>query len=81
MLSIDLLTDWTALFDAFLDAVQFDKAARSAGLNVKSKHTIVAPWPYNAGPRTTQEEFEELSRAGTVGCERYVELERRGGGF
>ena len=72
----NLLTDYTGLFDIFLEAESVVEAARTCGLKIKDKHTIVQPWPFRVGMRTTKKEFDILAAAGTDGFEQYMEVEK-----
>ncbi|KAF2129720.1 hypothetical protein P153DRAFT_430843 [Dothidotthia symphoricarpi CBS 119687] len=72
----DMFKNWEKYFDLFLYQNSIDMHARSCGLQLKDKHTIVEPWPYKVGPRTTQKEFDILRASSTVGYERYVEFEK-----
>jgi hypothetical protein len=72
----DLLTDYGSVFEQFLVDTQLSGASELCGLRIKSKHTIVEPWPYRAGLRTTRKEFDVLRTESTSGIERYVEFEK-----
>ncbi|XPS68681.1 hypothetical protein M3J09_000967 [Ascochyta lentis] len=73
---LDLLTNWHSVFDTFMKETQLSEFAEMCGVRVKSKHTIVEPWPYTLGPRATQKEFDALTAASTSGFERYLEFEK-----
>lgn len=72
---LELLTDWGNVFDAFTQKMQLFRTVKLCGLRIKSKHTVVEPWPCNAGLHATQKELDALCAASASGFERYMELE------
>ncbi|KAI1777963.1 hypothetical protein F4818DRAFT_456940 [Hypoxylon cercidicola] len=67
--------DW--IFDEYMRLEDFESAALNAGLQMKSPHTIIQPWPlrFSGGRPTTKtrEEFARLLSSTHNGYERYVE--------
>lgn len=76
----EMLKDWGMWFDEFLKSSQLIDYAKLVGLKVKSKHTIVEPWPCQITAQTTKKEFDVLLASGLTGHERYMEFERSGAG-
>lgn len=80
--SLDMWGDFEAYFKRFLDradpreGTSMYDLARQHGMRVKSKHTIIEPWPYRVTEKTTKEEFKILLSGSTCGHERYMEFKR-----
>lgn len=80
--SLNLCGDFDAYFKRFLKSADPHKGtsmydlARQHGMRIKSKHTIIEPWPYRLTEKTTKEEFKVLLSESTCGHERYMEFER-----
>ncbi|KAI9731728.1 MAG: hypothetical protein M1834_004517 [Cirrosporium novae-zelandiae] len=60
-------------FQRYMHECRFRDIGKVAGLEMKSKNTIVQPWPMRLSKNTTQTEFDILQASGHSGCERYVE--------
>ncbi|KAL9004858.1 MAG: hypothetical protein Q9188_002346 [Gyalolechia gomerana] len=68
-----MFRDVDVLFDRYMLAVGFEGVAKSAGLVMKDRNTIVRKWPMRLGPKATQDEFDHLLASAHNGSERYVE--------
>ncbi len=68
-----LFWDFDELFRRFTRESRLDEITKVAGLTMKSKNTIVQPWPMRIKENATQREFDVLLASGHVGSERYVE--------
>lgn len=71
-----LMADWKTMFDGFFKEKGLRRAAELSNLQVKTKHTIIEPWPYTVGLYTPREEFEVMRASQNTGKECYVEFER-----
>ncbi|KAI0437529.1 hypothetical protein F4803DRAFT_565994 [Xylaria telfairii] len=77
--ALSLVGDMDKYFDLYMHNLNFANAASTTGLTMKTKHTIVAPWPLRAksdNPHPSQKErddFKLLLGSGHIGHERYVE--------
>jgi hypothetical protein len=80
--SLNLCGDFDAHFKSFLKSADPHKGtsmydlARQHGMRIKSKHTIIEPWPYRLTEKMTKEEFKVLLSESTCGHERYMEFEK-----
>ena len=70
-----LLWDFDELFSRFIRDCRLDEIGQATGLKMKSKNTIVQPWPMRIKRNATQSEFDVLLASGHNGSERYVEWE------
>ncbi|KAI1287182.1 hypothetical protein F5Y03DRAFT_405643 [Xylaria venustula] len=76
--ALDMVSDMDAYFNGYMETYDFAQAALSARVAMKTKHTIIPPWPLrvDGGVRPTQkdrEDFMLLLGSAHVGHERYVE--------
>ncbi|KAK5659386.1 hypothetical protein OQA88_1479 [Cercophora sp. LCS_1] len=73
----DLVWDFEACFNAFLDHFRLDELSTNAGVEIKEQHTVVEPWPLRfectAPTPEKKKEFCELLASHHTGVERYVE--------
>ena len=70
-----LLWDFDELFSRFTHDCCLDEISKATGLKMKSKNTIVQPWPMRIKENATQREFNVLLASGHNGSERFVEWE------
>lgn len=70
-----LFRDFDKLFDRFKLDCRLSEISNATNLKMKSKHTIVEPWPLRIKENATQYEFDVLLASGHIGSERYVEWE------
>ena len=70
-----LLWDFDELFSRFKRDCCLDEISKATGLKMKSKNTIVQPWPMRIKENATPREFNVLLASGHNGSERYVEWE------
>ncbi|KAL9129400.1 MAG: hypothetical protein Q9217_002131 [Psora testacea] len=70
-----LVRDFDELFSRFKRECRLDEISKATGLKMKSKNTIVRPWPMRIKKNATQREFDVLLASGHNGSERYVEWE------
>ena len=70
-----LLWDFDELFNRFKRDCRLDEISKATGLKIKSKNTIVQPWPMRIKENATQCEFNILLASSHIGSERYVEWE------
>ena len=68
-----LFRDFDELFNRYKCECRLDEISKAAGLTMKSKNTIVRPWPMRIRKNATQREFDLLLASGHTGSERYVE--------
>ena len=68
-----MFRDFDELFGRFKRECRLDEISKANRLEMKSKHTIVQPWPMRIKDNATQREFDVLLASGHVGSERYVE--------
>ena len=71
-----LFRDFDKLFSRFQRECCLDEISKASGLEMKSKHTIVQPWPMRLKENATQREFDVLLASGHTGSERYVEWKK-----
>ncbi|KAH8593394.1 hypothetical protein B0O99DRAFT_515819 [Bisporella sp. PMI_857] len=71
-----LVRDVDKLFNRFMQQCEFTAISRASGLKMKSKNTIVEPWPMRLKKDASKDEFDLLMASGHIGLERYVEWER-----
>ncbi|KAI0111207.1 hypothetical protein GGR51DRAFT_569241 [Nemania sp. FL0031] len=75
--ALSLVYDMEMYFDCYMDGHDFKHSASAVGLQMKSSHTIVDPWPWRiSGGRPTpkaREEFALLLSSAQTGQERFVE--------
>ncbi|KAI1420169.1 hypothetical protein F5Y12DRAFT_788466 [Xylaria sp. FL1777] len=77
--AMDLVGDMDRYFDMYMLNYDFADVASATGLTMKTRHTIVAPWPLRVksnGPHPSQkekEDFKSLLGTSHVGHERYIE--------
>ncbi|KAI9651810.1 MAG: hypothetical protein M1829_002440 [Trizodia sp. TS-e1964] len=69
--------EYDRLFERFYHECRFEEISKDAGLKVKPKYTIVAPWPMRLKKSASLEEFIILLGSGHTGSERYVEWENQ----
>lgn len=80
--SLDLFGDFDEYFERFLEnpdpqkPASMNELAQRYKMKVKSKHTIIEPWPYRLTEKSTKEEFKNLLSESVCGHERYMEFER-----
>jgi hypothetical protein len=72
----DMFKPWDKYFDNFMDEMKILQVAQLCGMNIKKKPTLIQPWPYKIGVRTTKKQFDILHASGTTGFERYMEFEK-----
>ncbi|KAK7755620.1 hypothetical protein SLS62_002229 [Diatrype stigma] len=81
---LGLVHDMEKHFNCYMDLQEFADAALGAGVQMKSAHTIIDPWPMKvSGGRPTskaKEEFARLLSSGHTGQERFVEWKLITGG-
>ncbi|KAL9041133.1 MAG: hypothetical protein Q9214_004213 [Letrouitia sp. 1 TL-2023] len=70
-----LFRDFDELFDRFKRDCRLGEISDATNLKIKSKHTIVQPWPFRIKENATQHEFDVLLASGHFGSERCVEWE------
>ena len=68
-----MFRDFDELFSRFKRECRLDEISKANRLEMKSKHTIVQPWPMRIKENATQREFDILLASGHIGSERYVE--------
>ena len=68
-----LFRDFDELFSRFKSECRLDEISKATRLKMKSKNTIVQPWPMRIKENATQREFHVLLASGHIGSERYVE--------
>ena len=68
-----LFRDFDELFNRFKRECRLDEIGEATRLKMKSKNTIVRPWPMRIKENATQREFQVLLASGHIGSERYVE--------
>jgi hypothetical protein len=73
MEALMLFHDCDRLFNQFMKDCRFETISKAAGLKMKMKNTIVAPWPRQLKKNATEEEFEIVHASNNNGSERYVE--------
>lgn len=77
MVAIELLKDFEAIFQRYMEEIDFKSCGNIAGVMMREKHTIVEPWPLRLHPiadnKKAQVKFESLMASGHTGRERYVE--------
>jgi hypothetical protein len=73
MEALMLCHDCDRLFNQFMKDCRFETISKAAGLKMKTKNTIVAPWPRQLKKNATEEEFEIVHASNNNGSERYVE--------
>ena len=80
MTAKDSFRDFERLFSHYMTMEDFEEAAKQAGMEMKSKNTVVKAWPFRltkkAGEKGAQEAFDLLEASSAVGSERYVEWVR-----
>lgn len=80
--ALSLFDDFDLYFNKFLKnadrriGTSMYDLTRQYGMRIKSKHTVVEPWPFRITEKTTKEEFKLLLAENTCGHERYLELEK-----
>ena len=78
--ALELYRDFDAIFQRYMNAVKFRKCGRAAGLVMREKQSIIAPWPLRLDAHARDDEakqrFEEVLAWGYGGGERYVEWVR-----
>lgn len=68
-----IFRDFDVLFNKYTTNFGFLEVARTAGLMIKERNTIVEKWPLRLKPGASKEEFRDLISGGHWGSERYVE--------
>ena len=68
-----LFRDFDDLFRRFECECRLGEICEAARLKMKSKNTIVQPWPMRIQENATRREFQVLLASGHIGSERYVE--------
>ncbi|KAI1359481.1 hypothetical protein F5Y08DRAFT_349648 [Xylaria arbuscula] len=76
--AVNLVSDMDKYFDMYVEMEGFAASARSAGVEMKERHTIIQRWPLKVkgGQHPTskdKEDFKLLLGSGHGGQERYVE--------
>jgi hypothetical protein len=69
----NMFRDYDELFQRFMNECPIQESANAAGLEMKSKNTIIDPWPWRLKTNATQKEFDLLLASGHDGSERYIE--------
>ena len=76
-----IVRDYDAPFDRYMEMVGFDKVGDAAGMEMLKTNTIVEAWPTRlkkrAGEEGAQRAFDLVLGSETIGCERYVEWVRK----
>ncbi|KAL1982084.1 hypothetical protein VTN96DRAFT_1797 [Rasamsonia emersonii] len=72
----DMVRDVDAIFGRYMKKHRFKEITRDAGLAMKSKNTIIPPFPMRLPKNATQKEFDLLLASAHTGSERYVEWKR-----
>jgi hypothetical protein len=72
----NMFGDFDGVFDMFLHSGNVAFLAQEHGLKMKTKHSIVRPWPLRVTDASTKEEFDVARASRNVGFERYVEIDR-----
>ena len=82
MLAKDIFRDLDHLFTHYMKLTGFSKASREAGMTMRTRNTVIDPWPLRFrkeyGEAGAQEEFDRLMSSSSSGNERYVEWGRSG---
>lgn len=55
----------------------FESISKADGLKMKTNNEIIEPWPMKLKRNATQDDFNMLLAANTIGSERYVEWESK----
>ena len=76
MSALDLFQDFDELFARYMKQCDFPRISEVTGLTMKSKSTIVEPWPMRLRETATDKDFNILCASDRSGCERYVEWKR-----
>ena len=80
MLAKDIFCDLDHLFTHYMKLTNFSKASREAGMRMKTRNTVIDPWPLRFGKEYgesgAQEAFDRLMSSSSSGNERYVEWVR-----
>lgn len=76
MAGVLLFRDFDGLFSRFKRECRLDEISESIGLKMKSKNTIVQPWPMRIKENASQREFDILLASSHTGSERYVEWKK-----
>jgi hypothetical protein len=71
-----LFCDFDELFQRFMNECPIKEIGNMVGLEMKSKNTIIEPWPMRLKMNATQDEFDVLLASDQNGSERYVEWKR-----
>ncbi|KAF2141159.1 uncharacterized protein K452DRAFT_272970 [Aplosporella prunicola CBS 121167] len=74
--ALDLLRDFDGLFTRYTQRYDFASASKDAGVQCKTKHTLVEPWPMRLKDNATKENFEALFGSHHCGSEHYLEWQR-----
>lgn len=74
--SQDIFCDHDGLFDRFMQQCGLLEISRKANLEMKTKNTIVEPWPMRLKQDATDTDFRRLCSSDFIGCERYVEWKK-----
>jgi hypothetical protein len=69
----DMFCNYDELFQRFMNECPIQESANAVGLEMKSKNTIIDPWPWRLKSNAMQKEFDLLLASGLTGSERYVE--------
>ena len=82
MLAKDIFRDLDHLFTHYMKLADFSKASRETGMTMRTKNTVIDPWPLRFrkeyGEAGAQEAFDQLMSSSSSGNERYVEWARSG---
>ena len=82
MLAKDIFRDLDHLFTHYMKMTDFSKASREASMTMRTKNTVIDPWPLRFrkeyGEPGAQEALNQLMSSSSSGNERYVEWVRRG---
>lgn len=71
-----MFRDFDGLFERFMKECRLQETGLTMGLQMKSRNTIIEPWPMRIKRSATQNEFDLLLASGHTGSERYVKWER-----
>ena len=82
MLAKDIFRDLDHLFTHYMKLTDFSKASREAGMTMRTRNTVIDPWPLRFrkeyGEAGAQEAIDQLMSSSSSGNERYVEWVRSG---
>jgi hypothetical protein len=73
---LNMFADFDYMFNLFVASMDMDKNAKANGARMKTRHSLVAKWPYRVTENSTREFFDLVRFSNLKGWERYVEFER-----